>query len=146
VREGEDALGQRAEKDWINAFLTYARRLNAMPRAERNRGNLDLVYVGTVCEGIITRVFHDSGGGAHNEGEVTYVHEVGDKQLPLGVLQDSSQIEPDQISYQVLPQEEWIAKAIAAGLHPGVAALIESMIEEEEDYPRFLAGDSLTRD
>ncbi|TVY94480.1 Polyketide synthase-nonribosomal peptide synthetase [Lachnellula willkommii] len=143
VREGEDALGQRADKDWVNAFLTYVRRLNAIPRAERNRGNLDLVYVGTVCEGIITRAFHGGDAGAH-EGEVTYVHEVGDRRQPLGVLQDGIQIESDKMSYQVLPLEEWIAKAIAAGLHPGVAALIESMQEEEEDYPNFLTGDSLS--
>ena len=146
VREGEDALGQRAERDWVNAFLTYARRLNAVPRAERNRGNLDLVYVGTVCEGIIKQVFHGCGDGAHKKSEVTYVHEVGDRRQPLGVLQDASQIEPDEMSYEVLPLEEWIDKAIAAGLHPGVAALIESMEEEEADYPRFLKGDSLTRE
>jgi thioester reductase-like protein len=146
LREGEDALGQRAERDWVNAFLTYARRLNAVPRAERNRGNLDLVYVGTVCEGIVEQVFHGCDDGAHKKGEVTYVHEVGDKRQPLGVLQDASRIESDEMSYKVLPLEEWIDKAIAAGLHPGVAAQVESMEEEEEDYPRFLEGVSLTRE
>jgi hypothetical protein len=50
------------------------------------------------------------------------------------------------MSYKVLPLEEWIDKAIAAGLHPGVAAQVESMEEEEEDYPRFLEGVSLTRE
>jgi hypothetical protein len=75
-------------------------------------------------------------GASHGKGEVTYVHEVGDKRLPLGALQ----IGPYEMLYEAIPQQDWIEKATAAGLNPGVAALIETTINEKDDYPMLWKG------
>ncbi|KAI0014647.1 putative polyketide synthase [Xylariomycetidae sp. FL0641] len=140
VRKGDDALGWRAELDWINAFLVYSERLRAVPKAERNRGNLDLIDVKTACDMIIARAFPGVQNGTSEQVRVTYVHMVGDKRLPLGSLRGADHTASNQTAFDVLPLEDWIARAVAAGLHPGVAALIEAVEEEEEDYPKLMKG------
>lgn len=148
VREGGDAVGGRAERDWVNAFLAYARILGAVPRAETNRGFLDLVYVESVCEALIAQVFYADDGDGDGDGSteearavVRYVHEVGDRRLPLGELQHViNPVGVEETLLEAISGQEWIARARAAGLHPGVAALIESMIETGEDYPKLLKG------
>ncbi|KAI1100574.1 putative polyketide synthase [Jackrogersella minutella] len=140
IREGEDAVGLEAEKDWVNALLTYVKKLKAAPETKRNTGALDLVYVRSVCEGIIQQLF-DSSASAEHEGGVTYVNEVGDEVIPLDKLHDLGLQEQGQ-PYLVLPREEWTTKAISAGLHPGVAALIDGMDEGGEHYPKFFKGES----
>lgn len=43
VREGSDAVGNEANKDWVNAFIKYVRLLKVAPGSRSNRGFLDLV-------------------------------------------------------------------------------------------------------
>ncbi|KAI1073512.1 putative polyketide synthase [Whalleya microplaca] len=140
VREGDDAVGLEAERDWVNALMTYVKKSKAAPKAKGNLGALDLVSVRSVCEGIIGRAFNSNGSNNNEEG-VTYIHEVGDKVVPLDKLQDLGLQEQGE-PYTVLPWEEWMTTAISAGLHPGVAALIDSMDESAEQYPKILKGGS----
>ncbi|KAI8949604.1 putative polyketide synthase [Xylaria longipes] len=138
VREGADAIGPTAEKDWINAFLAYVKKLKAVPTMERKDGALDLVNVRSVCEDIARPLFaSDPGPGAN----VTYVHEVGDEKIPLDTLADRG-LEDQGKPYDIVPRAEWMARAISAGLHPGVAALIDGMAEGGEEYPKLLKGAS----
>ena len=140
VREGEDAIGPEAEKDWINAFLVYVKKLKAVPTTKRKQGALDLVYVRSVCDGIIRHLFN-SNGSVRLERGVTYVNYVGDEVLPLDNLQDLG-LQDQGVPYDVIMQEEWMAAATAAGMHPGVATLIGSMVEGGEQYPKLLKGES----
>ncbi|KAI0455320.1 putative polyketide synthase [Xylaria acuta] len=140
IREGKDAIGPTAEKDWINAFLAYVKKLRAVPAMERKDGALDLVNVSSVCEDISRQLFaSDSkpGRGAN----ITYVHEVGDEVIPLDALADLG-LEDQGKPYDIVPRAEWMARAISAGLHPGVAALIDGMAEGGEEYPKLLKGAS----
>jgi acyl transferase domain-containing protein/thioester reductase-like protein/NAD(P)-dependent dehydrogenase (short-subunit alcohol dehydrogenase family) len=140
VREGSDAVGDEADKDWVNAFIKYVRLLKAAPESRSNRGFLDLVRVDTVCEQIIGRVFDGSQSTmVINEGsDVTYFNEVGDEVLALDGLQNIGLADGE--AYKALPREEWTRRAVAAGLHPGVAMLIETMDEVNVNYPRLWKG------
>ncbi|GAW19042.1 hypothetical protein ANO14919_085260 [Xylariales sp. No.14919] len=139
IREGEDAIGPTADKDWINAFLAYVKKLRAVPTMERKDGALDLVNVRSVCEDISRQLFASasSQGGAN----VTYVHEVGDEVIPLDTLADLG-LKDQGVPYDIVPRAEWMATAISKGLHPGVAALIDDMAEGGEEYPKLLKGAS----
>ncbi|TGJ85408.1 hypothetical protein E0Z10_g3337 [Xylaria hypoxylon] len=182
IREGDDAKGDGAERDWVNAFLTYVRKLGAVPempimrarpgRQRQEKRRLDLVSVQTVWEGIARHLLHpygsrgrNSGGGEGEKSEseeeqqqenrlrtddwpmdqeraagVTYVNAVGDDTIPLDALSDLG-LPGGGERYNVLPRAEWMAAALAAGLHPGVAVLIDGMIEGEEEYPLLIRGE-----
>lgn len=132
IREGDDATNARAELDWVNALLHYAKKIKAVPQVKHNTGALDLVSIKTACSDILNAVLDTS-----NPKNVTYVHEVGDIVLPLN---DVKSISPKgEKPFDVLPIEEWISKAVAAGLHPAIATLIEIMdTPGAPDYPRLL--------
>ncbi|GAW27324.1 putative polyketide synthase [Rosellinia necatrix] len=142
VREGEDALGDEAEKDWVNAFVKYVRLLKAAPESRSNRGFLDLVRVDTVCEQMMRRVL-DGSQPAMAVGlgsDVTYFNEVGDRVLALDAMHNIDLADGE--AFEVLPREEWTRRALAAGLHPGVAVLIETMDQVSQHYPRLWKGSS----
>ncbi|ORY71958.1 putative polyketide synthase [Pseudomassariella vexata] len=139
IREGDDASTPRAQFDWVNALLHYVRQIEAVPRVVYNRGALDLVHVDSVCADVIRHVFDDSDG---SKNRITYVHEVGDVVINMDCLQDIG-LERGKGSkpFDVLPMDKWIAKAIAAGLHPAVATLIEDMDSLQGlEYPRPVKG------
>ncbi|RYP50278.1 hypothetical protein DL768_004172 [Monosporascus sp. mg162] len=143
VREGTDADGRKAQLDWVNALLHYARKTKTVPRAEHNRGALDLVYVRSVCADIVKHITDDS---EQARSRIRYVNEVGDVVLPLDSLQNLG-LEEGQghgKPYDVLPMAQWVAKAVEAGLHPAVAALIEMMDDPAApNYPRLLKGTAM---
>lgn len=132
VREGQDARTAKAKLDWVNALLHSVREIRAVPRIEHNRGALDLVYVDSACADVLEHVFN-----ASMDDVVTYVHEVGDIVIPLHQLQD---IDKEKgLTFEILPLDQWITRAIASGLHPAVAALIEAMdAPDAAPYPRLL--------
>jgi nucleoside-diphosphate-sugar epimerase len=136
LREGADAVGARAQLDWVNALLHWARAIEAVPRIKNNRGALDLVRISSACESILGHVLD---GSDRAKREVTYVHQVGDIVLPMDRLQDIG-CEQNK-TFEVLPMGAWLAKAIAAGLHPAIATLIEMMdAPGAPDYPRIVKG------
>ncbi|KAI1755490.1 putative polyketide synthase [Xylaria castorea] len=138
IREGKDAVGDMAEKDWINAFLVHVKKLRAVPTMEREDGALDLVNVRNVCEDISRQLFASDLRPGHG-ASVTYVHEVGDEVIPLDTLANLG-VEDQGAPYDIVPRAEWMTRAISAGLHPGVAALIDDMAEGGEEYPKLLKG------
>ncbi|KAJ5424462.1 Male sterility NAD-binding [Penicillium cf. griseofulvum] len=140
MREGSDAVGDKADKDWVTALIKYVKLLKAAPESRSNRGFLDLVRVDTVCEQILGRVFDGSQSTIDiNEGsDVTYFNEVGDEVLGLDGLYNIGLADGE--AYEVLPREEWMRLALAAGLHSGVAVLIETMDEVNVNYPRLWKG------
>ncbi|KAK6063375.1 Polyketide synthase-nonribosomal peptide synthetase 2 [Seiridium cupressi] len=132
VRSGRDAEGAKAQLDWVNALLQYIRVMRAAPKVQHIRGALDLVYVRSVCEDLVRHML----GGPRPDGAVTYVHEVGDVVLPLDRLHKIG-----GSSAEVIPMADWIQEAVASGLHPGVAALIEAMdTAGTPDYPSLQKG------
>ena len=137
IRDGADAIGERAKRDWVNAMMHHARESKSVPRVHRNRGALDLVHVQNVCADLVAHVVRDDE--RMKRGDVSYVHQVGDVVIPLDRLQDIGLQEPEGRPFDVLPMDEWIAKAVADGVHPAVAALVEMMDEPGgPDYPRLL--------
>ncbi|CAG8974765.1 hypothetical protein HYALB_00000377 [Hymenoscyphus albidus] len=131
VREGEDAQGAKAELDWVNALIHYAKQIKAAPKMEYNKGALDLVYTESCCVDIAKHVFNT------NPKPVAYSHQVGDEIIQLGSLQDIGL--KTGSAFEVLPMAEWCKKAITAGMHPAVAAVIEAMDERGlPEYPGLL--------
>ncbi|KAI5865338.1 putative polyketide synthase [Durotheca rogersii] len=136
LREGADAEGDRAMLDWVNALLHWSRAIRAAPRIEHNRGALDLVRVSTACESILHHVLD---GSERARREVTYVHQVGDIVVPMKDLRQFGEQTGDGRPFEVLPFARWLEKAVAAGLHPAVGALIEMMDSPQApDYPRLV--------
>ncbi|KAK9775091.1 putative Carrier domain-containing protein [Seiridium cardinale] len=139
IREGVDAIGEEAEKDWVNALLTFVNKLKAAPKVERNQGVLDLVHVRNVCQSIMGHVFSSSPW--EEKGAIRFVHEVGDLLVLLKRLSLIGLEESHGTPFHELTIEECVAKAVLAGLHPGVWALITEMAEGGREYPRLLKGD-----
>ena len=143
MRQGEDAMTSKAQLDWVNALLHYARQIRAVPRVQHNRGSLDLVRVKSACDDVLKHILLDD-----KVKGVTYVHEVGDVVIPIDRLQEMGMNEDEEgqvrggannETFDVLSMSEWIGKAVEAGLHPAVAALIEMMdVAGGPDYPRLL--------
>ena len=152
VREGADAEGEKAKLDWMNGLMRYVKELRAVPEVKYLRGALDMVFVQSVCETIGRCVLDGADHSEAKEGELRYVHEVGDVVVPLDRMQDLLKIELEFKAYSsgtlkegdasecaVLPMAEWIAKAVALGLHPAVAALIEGMDgANKPHFPRLI--------
>lgn len=137
VREGADAEDPRAGLDWVNALLHYVRKLGAAPMILHNRGALDLLSIRSCCEDIVGHVM---GGDSVDMEVVRYVNLVGDSVIPLDKLGDIDRATGGKV-YSLLPIAEWIVKAVAAGLHPAVAVLIEEMdAPGNPEYPRLLKG------
>lgn len=138
IRQGVDADNSQAELDWVNALLQYTRQIGAAPMVQHNRGALDLVQTETCCIGVLERLFASEGASV-SAATIEYVNLVGDVVIPLDDLgkMSTGQGEQQEI-YTVLPLDEWITKAIEAGLHPGVAQLIREMdAPDRPDYPRL---------
>lgn len=137
IREGADAEAEAARTDWMNALVAYMRKTGAVPALRNLRGALDLVRVENAVGSILAAVFENRpkspGGGA------SYVHQVGDMVLPLDKLKEFVAEETGAAEVDVLPVEEWTARAVAEGLNWGVAALIDSMDDPgQPHYPRML--------
>lgn len=149
LREGRDARGERANLDWLNGLVHYARVLRAVPEIKNIKGALDMVHVQNVCtqiaNAIVRRRQHTS---IKNEPRgISYIHEVGDIVVPLdnlerllildtGATQEKFLLDPKGSNCRILPMAEWVIKAAEAGLHPAVAALIERMDElGNPNYP-----------
>ncbi|KAK3309308.1 polyketide synthase [Chaetomium strumarium] len=135
IREGADATNDRAGLDWVNALLHYAHAIAAVPRVHYNKGSFDLVYVRSVCADVVAGLLHSSSTG------ITYVNNVGDVVIPMHRM--ATEIARyrgrEEQPYEVIPMDEWMRRAIAAGLHPAVAALIETFDEPgAPSYPRLL--------
>ena len=134
MRHGDDATNARAELDWVNALLSYSRKVKAVPDIKYNRGSLDLVSMETCCSDILRAIMDDS---ERARDDVTYVHEVGDLVIPMNDMHKLA--EEDHAEFDIVPLAEWIEVAVEAGLHPAIGALIEMMdAPGAPDYPRLL--------
>ncbi|KAI1084642.1 hypothetical protein F5B20DRAFT_591678 [Whalleya microplaca] len=136
LREGADAVTMRAQLDYVNALLYYLRKLKAAPEVEHNRGALDLVLVESCCCDVLRYIADDSDSARMG---LKYVNQVGDIVIPFKGIRDMDSDVGKR--YDVLPLREWTNRAMAAGLHPGVALLIEEMdAPGKPDYPKLLKG------
>ncbi|KXT12059.1 hypothetical protein AC579_4694 [Pseudocercospora musae] len=136
VREGQDANTKRAGLDWVNALLQYCHKIQSVPRVHHNKGCLDLVYVKTCCDGIVSDVLCNS---PHVQHAPTYRNLVGDVVIPMAELNQVAFQTGRSSLYPVVSWEEWSEAAIGAGLSPAVAALIETMDEPGgPSYPSLL--------
>lgn len=137
IREGADAENAAAQMDWMNALVAYMRKIKAVPALKNLCGALDLVHVKTATHSILTSVFDNKPTSP--SCCVSYVHQVGDMVLPLDNLKDFVASATGAAKVDVLPVEEWTARAVAVGLNRGVAALIDSMDDPgQPHYPRML--------
>lgn len=138
IRSGRDAEGLAAQLDWMNALIWYMDKLSAVPKLNHGTGSLDLVYPRTVCAGIVS---HVTAGASSAKGtdKVSYVHHMADLLIPLSKLEDFSK-DPGR-RFRQLPRADWIAEAVAAGMHPAVVVLIE-MVDGpgSKGPPRFVKG------
>lgn len=136
VRRGDDATTAKAEFDWVNALFHYAHRIRAVPKVQHNKGAFDLVNVQSVCDDVVRELLNNKPKLAHG---VTYINNVGDVVIPMDRLADIGKQGGQDRAYEVLRMEEWAKKAIEAGLHPAVSALIETFDEPGSTaYPALL--------
>lgn len=136
IRAGDDASVAEAEFDWVNALILYSHRIKAVPKAHHNKGAFDLVRVESVCSDIITELLR---GEPRQEKGVSYFNNVGDVVIPMDSMNEIGKLNGVGELYQVLSMEEWARRALDVGLHPAVAALIETFDEPGEvQYPRLL--------
>lgn len=136
VREGDDANTAAADFDWVNTLLHYSHHIQAVPRIEYNKGAFDLVYVQTCCDDIVGELLRNEPKLPNG---MTYVNNVGDIVIPMARMAEIARHKGKKDFYQVLPWEEWMQKAMAAGLHPAVAALVETFDEPgAPSYPGLL--------
>lgn len=140
IREGADAENAAAQMDWMNALVAYMFKTKAVPVLKNLHGSLDFVYVQNATNSILTSVFENkpkspSAGGSGT----TYLHQVGDMVLPLENLKDFVVKATGFANIDEFPVEEWTARAVKAGLHRGIAALIDGMDDPgQPHYPRML--------
>ncbi|XXH02069.1 protein transport protein bet1 [Hypoxylon texense] len=143
LREGHDAEVERASFDWVNALLHYAHKTRAVPRVDHNAGVFDLVSIETCCADVVRELSSRGrdgipGGKEEEEEGITYVNNVGDIAIPMASMADIG-LDRAGERYEVLPMEDWAKRAIEAGMHPAVAALIETFDEPGvEKYPTLL--------
>ncbi|KAI1125435.1 polyketide synthase [Nemania abortiva] len=136
IREGDDATTTKADFDWVNALIHYCHKTQAVPKVEYNAGAFDLVSIKTCCDDIAGELVRNKPRLSNG---MTYVNSVGDIVVPLNRMAELAKDKGRKTLYQVLPWEEWTKKAIAAGLHPAVAALIETFDEPgTQSYPVIL--------
>lgn len=134
MREGDDAKAARAEFDWVNALLHYAHETRAVPRVDHNAGAFDLVSVDTCCRDVVRELRR----GVVVGDPITYVNNVGDEIIPFKDMADLG-LKRVGARYTVLSMLDWIRTVIDAGMHPAVAALIETFDEPgTQSYPKLL--------
>jgi thioester reductase-like protein len=138
IREGEDAVTERAGFDWVNTLMEYSHKIGGVPRIENNTGAFDLVRVQTCCDDIVSGVMTNKPRLSNG---MTYQNNVGDVVIPMAQLKDIALRAGHSEPYAMMSWEEWTSKAIAAGLHPAVAALVEIV-----DRPGGPAYPSLSRE
>ncbi|KAK1585492.1 uncharacterized protein LY79DRAFT_671083 [Colletotrichum navitas] len=137
IRAGADARVNEAGLDWVNAMLHYAHKTQTVPDIKHNAGSFDLVSVETCCDDVTGELFRHAGS-SESHGDITYVNNVGDVVIPMASMADIG-LEMTGKAYEVLPMHEWLRRAVATGMHPGVAALIESFDEPGvSKYPALL--------
>ena len=136
IREGDDATTVKADFDWVNALLHYSHRIQAVPKVEHNKGAFDLVYVQSVCDDIVGELLRNEPRQANG---MTYLNNVGDIVIPMHRMDEIAKQKGQKDLYRVLPWGKWMEKAMTAGLHPAVAALVETFDEPgAPSYPALL--------
>ena len=147
IRSGDDATTAKADFDWVNALLHYSHAIQAVPRVEHNKGAFDLVEVQTCCDDIVGELVRNE---PRLPNGMTYVNNVGDMVIPMHRMDEVVPLQKqneknkkkggrNSTKYQVLPWDEWMQRAMKAGLHPAVAALVETFDEPGgPDYPALL--------
>jgi len=118
IREGEDRVLERARFDVMNEFLHYVHKTRRVPQME-TVGTFNLVSVETCCNDAIRELLRET----LDDKRITYVNSVSDVVIPKAGI---ANIGLDKVgkAYEVLTTEEWRKTAVAAGMHPAVAALI----------------------
>ncbi|KAF9872525.1 hypothetical protein CkaCkLH20_10022 [Colletotrichum karsti] len=139
IREGDDAETDEAGLDWVNSLLHYAHKTRTVPRVEYNAGAFDLVSIETCCDDVIRELLRDTVKcPAKTDKGITFVNNVGDIIIPMSGMAEIGLRQTGK-KYDVLPMEQWTRAVVAAGMHPAVAALIETFDEPGVDkYPRLL--------
>lgn len=139
IRRGDDAETGEAGLDWVNSLLHYAHETRTVPRVEHNAGAFDLVSVETCCADVVRELLRDAAAcPARTDKGITFVNNVGDVIIPMSSMADIG-LETTGRRYDVLPMEEWTKTVVEAGMHPAVAALIETFDEPGVDkYPTLL--------
>ena len=137
IREGKDAIGKKADFDWVNTLIHYCHKVQAVPKIENNKGAFDLVYVKTCCDDIVGGLI---GNTPDLSNGMTYLNNVGDHVVWMDRMAEiaSHKGKPGDL-YEVVSWDDWMEKALDAGLHPAVAALVEVFDEPgAPTYPMLL--------
>lgn len=135
------------ELDIMHNVLSFSRQLRAVPEMRGWRGWFDFVSVESVARGLVDGVLGEGAredGGASNPDVAkgaAFVHLSGERIIPIAEakteLQDESGYE-----FRSLDLRTWLQEAIGVGLHPLVAAYLESTINagsevDELWFPRL---------
>lgn len=135
------------ELDIMHNVLSFSRKLRAVPEMRGWRGWFDFVRVESVASGLVNGVLGEDGCEDDGDGDSNvakgpaFVHLSGERIIPIAEakteLQDESGYE-----FRSLDLGKWVREAVGVGLHPLVAAYLESTIDagsgaEELWFPRL---------
>lgn len=128
--------------DLLQNLLRYSRMMKCTPVSPNLRGAMDLVSVGSVADGVVQEVLENR---APPPGDVRYIHQTGDFELPISGMKEFLEKENGEV-FETLPIEEWADRAESVGLHSAVAAAFKSVKDlSTMAFPRFVKKANVDR-
>ncbi|RFU80561.1 acyl transferase acyl hydrolase lysophospholipase [Trichoderma arundinaceum] len=110
-----------SDLDLMGNLFKFVERLEAVPESKDWKGYFDLISVHSVAAAIVkavTEVQHSADTG------ISYQYESGEIVYPLSTMADVTKM-TEEFPIKVMPLEEWIEKAEAAGLNPLLASYLK---------------------
>lgn len=115
------------DTDVVGSVVRFAGLVGAVPESKGWRGYVDLVGVTEVVEGILGRVLDES----KLEG-VEFVHHSGGQVVPAGDIGKVIARENGEEECEVLAMEEWVGRAVEAGMNPLVGEFLKAAASRGE--------------
>lgn len=109
------------DTDVVGSVVRFAGLVAAVPESKGWRGYVDLVGVAEVVGGILGRVL----GESKLEG-VEFVHHSGGQVVPAGEIGKVIARENGEEDCEVLAMEEWVGRAVEAGMNPLVGEFLKA--------------------
>ncbi|KAJ0120669.1 Nonribosomal peptide synthetase 14 [Diaporthe amygdali] len=118
--------------DIMHNVVTFSRRLRAVPEMRGWRGWFDFVAVESVARGLVHGVIGEHVSDSTAAKDVGFVHLSGELVIPIDEAKTQMQHETGY-EFRSLDLTAWVREAVGVGLHPLVAAYLESTLEAETD-------------
>ncbi|KAL7941108.1 putative PKS-NRPS protein [Trichoderma barbatum] len=110
-----------SDLDLMGNLFKFVERLEAVPESKDWKGYFDLISVHSVAAAIVKAVTQIQ---RQAETGIRYQYESGEIVYPLSTMTDVTKM-TEEFPIKVMPLEEWVEKAEAAGLNPLLASYLK---------------------